>query len=145
MQLTIEVLPAPLGPIMENSSPALTPKLTSVSALTPPKRSETPRTSKAYSTHSLRNAYSATVVTCFAIGIHAIKLGRFARSRVWQRSRSTRFIATGQPVSTGSARQRLLLPQARKPPGPIDFGIRERFRAKHALGLAAFAKASAAE
>jgi len=27
MQLTIEVLPAPLGPIIENNSPSLTPKL----------------------------------------------------------------------------------------------------------------------
>src|ERR1700736_4595704 len=54
MQLTIEVLPAPLGPIIENSSPSFTPKLTSVSARTPPKRSDTPRTSKACSTHSLR-------------------------------------------------------------------------------------------
>src|ERR1700694_928732 len=54
MQLTIEVLPAPLGPIIENSSPSFTLKLTSVSARTPPKRSDTPRTSKACSTHSLR-------------------------------------------------------------------------------------------
>src|SRR5882762_2863444 len=54
MQLTIEVLPAPLGPIIENSSPSFTPKETSVSARTPPKRSDTPRTSKACSTHSLR-------------------------------------------------------------------------------------------
>src|SRR5258705_6190379 len=54
MQLTIEVLPAPLGPMIENSSPSFTPKLTSVSARTPPKRSDTPRTSKACSTHSLR-------------------------------------------------------------------------------------------
>src|SRR5260370_4329310 len=53
MQLTIEVLPAPLGPIIENSSPSFTPKLTSASARTPPKRSDTPRTSKACSTHSL--------------------------------------------------------------------------------------------
>src|ERR1700687_811642 len=52
MQLTIEVLPAPLGPMSENSSPSFTPKLTSVSARTPPKRSDTPRTSKPYSTHS---------------------------------------------------------------------------------------------
>src|SRR6266513_4784484 len=58
MQLTIEVLPAPLGPIIENSSPSFTPKLTSVSARTPPKRSETPRTSKACSTHSLPGAVS---------------------------------------------------------------------------------------
>src|ERR1700712_2204481 len=59
MQLTIEVLPAPLGPMMENSSPASTPKLTSVSARTPPKRSDTPRTSKACSTHSLLRALRA--------------------------------------------------------------------------------------
>src|ERR1700676_295834 len=53
MQLMIEVLPAPLGPMIENSSPSFRPKLTSVSARTPPKRSDTPRTSKACSTHSL--------------------------------------------------------------------------------------------
>src|ERR1700726_4506076 len=53
MQLMIEVLPAPLGPMIENNSPSFTPKLTSVSARTPPKRSDTPRTSKACSTHSL--------------------------------------------------------------------------------------------
>ena len=45
MQLTIEVLPAPFGPMMENSSPLRTWKLTSVSAWTPPKRRETPRDS----------------------------------------------------------------------------------------------------
>src|SRR5579872_4557364 len=50
MQLTIEVLPAPFGPMMENSSPSLTPKLTSVSARTPPKRNETPRTSRLLAT-----------------------------------------------------------------------------------------------
>src|SRR5579871_1286851 len=49
MQLTIEVLPAPLGPMIENSSPPLTPKLTSVSARTPPKRKETERTSNVWS------------------------------------------------------------------------------------------------
>src|ERR1019366_6861329 len=57
MQLTIEVLPAPLGPMIENSSPSFTPKLTSVSARTPPKRSDTPRTSKALSTHSSHAAF----------------------------------------------------------------------------------------
>src|SRR5436305_12633127 len=56
MQLMIEVLPAPLGPIIENNSPSLTPKLTSVSARTPPKRNDTLRTSKAWSTHSLPRA-----------------------------------------------------------------------------------------
>src|SRR5215468_4959539 len=54
MQLTIEVLPAPFGPMMENSSPSFTPKETSVSARTPPKRSDTPRTSNVFDTHSLR-------------------------------------------------------------------------------------------
>src|SRR4051794_12887073 len=54
MQLMIEVLPAPFGPMIENSSPSLTPKLTSVSARTPPKRNDTPRTSKACSTDILR-------------------------------------------------------------------------------------------
>src|SRR4051812_35887271 len=41
MQLTIEVLPAPFGPMMEKTSPRRTSKDTSVSARTPPKRSET--------------------------------------------------------------------------------------------------------
>src|SRR5260221_10371763 len=54
MQLTIEVLPAPLGPMIENNSPSLTPKLTSVSARTPPKRSDTPRTSNVLATHFLQ-------------------------------------------------------------------------------------------
>ncbi|CAA7612303.1 hypothetical protein MCP1_100040 [Candidatus Terasakiella magnetica] len=45
MQLSIEVLPAPLGPMMENSSPLLTSKLTSLSARTPPNPSDTSRTS----------------------------------------------------------------------------------------------------
>src|SRR5579862_7655896 len=50
MQLTMEVLPAPLGPMMENSSPSRTPKLTSVSARTPPNRRDTPRASRISST-----------------------------------------------------------------------------------------------
>src|SRR5581483_234077 len=54
MQLTIEVLPAPFGPMIENSSPSFTLKETSVSARTPPKRSDTPRTSNVFDTHSLR-------------------------------------------------------------------------------------------
>jgi hypothetical protein len=41
MQLTIEVLPAPFGPMIENSSPARMAKLTSVSAVMPPNRSVT--------------------------------------------------------------------------------------------------------
>src|SRR5438067_12540484 len=36
MQLTIEVLPAPFGPMIENNSRSRIEKLTSVSALTPP-------------------------------------------------------------------------------------------------------------
>src|SRR3954471_21754652 len=54
MQLTIEVLPAPFGPMMEYSSPSLTPKETAVSARTPPKRSDTPRTSKSLFKRPLR-------------------------------------------------------------------------------------------
>src|SRR6187455_2452080 len=54
MQLTIEVLPAPFGPMMENSSPSFTPKETSVSARTPPKRNDTSRTSNVFDTQSLR-------------------------------------------------------------------------------------------
>jgi len=41
MQLTIDVLPAPFGPMMENSSPSRIEKLTSASALTPPNNSVT--------------------------------------------------------------------------------------------------------
>src|SRR6476620_949072 len=41
MQLTMEVLPAPFGPMIEKTSPRSTLKETSVSARTPPKRSET--------------------------------------------------------------------------------------------------------
>src|SRR5579871_5721059 len=55
MQLTIEVLPAPLGPMIENSSPDFTEKLTSVSARTPPKRNDTPRTSSVSSNHPSHN------------------------------------------------------------------------------------------
>src|SRR5581483_540151 len=53
MQLTIEVLPAPLGPMIENSSPPRIVKLTSVSARTPPNRNDTPRTSNVVSTQIL--------------------------------------------------------------------------------------------
>ena len=42
--LSIEVLPAPLGPMMANTSPCSTSKLTLWTACTPPKRSETSRT-----------------------------------------------------------------------------------------------------
>ena len=41
MQLKIDVLPAPLGPIIAKSSFDLTLKLTSSRAVTPPKRSVT--------------------------------------------------------------------------------------------------------
>src|ERR1700729_2070297 len=71
MQLTIEVLPAPLGPMIENSSPDLTPKLTSVSARTPPKRSDTPRTSNVWSNRPSRlPAYGAFR----ALGLISLKL-----------------------------------------------------------------------
>src|SRR6476661_10206730 len=76
MQLTIEVLPAPLGPMIENSSPSFTPKLTSVSARTPPKRSDTPRTSKACSTHSLLKGASG------ARGLHPLSP---CSARQWSR------------------------------------------------------------
>src|SRR5258705_13311463 len=90
MQLTIEVLPAPLGPMIENSSPSFTPKLTSVSARTPPKRSDTPRTSKACSTHSLR------------CRIFRIFQPEYAQSNQWRFARS--FFggdrsATAEPVT----------------------------------------------
>ena len=39
MALKIDVLPAPLGPMMANSSPDLMTKETSLIAITPPKRS----------------------------------------------------------------------------------------------------------
>src|SRR5450631_1897037 len=81
MQLMIEVLPAPLGPMIENSSPSFTPKLTSESARTPPKRSDTPRTSKACSKHSLRNAHFAKADTGFAIGIRVIPIWRLRALR----------------------------------------------------------------
>src|SRR6266516_2962437 len=66
MQLTIEVLPAPFGPIMENSSPSFTVKLTSVSARIPPKRSETARTSNARSTPSSRHARRLSLLSSTA-------------------------------------------------------------------------------
>ena len=40
MQLSIELLPAPFGPMMARISPSRTSKLMSVSAFTPPKASE---------------------------------------------------------------------------------------------------------
>jgi hypothetical protein len=46
MQLTMEVLPAPFGPMMEKTSPFLISKETSVNARTPPKRSETCSTAR---------------------------------------------------------------------------------------------------
>src|SRR3954454_267011 len=73
MQLTIEVLPAPFGPMMENSSPSLTPKETSLGARTPPKRSDTPRTSKAFSTQSLRQR-DFRVLTYLGLQAHPIRL-----------------------------------------------------------------------
>src|SRR5712671_5020173 len=84
MQLTIEVFPAPLGPIIENNSPSLTPKLTSVSARTPPKRSDTPRTSKACSTHSLPGAISGTVISIALRKCSRSKLSALEALYRWQ-------------------------------------------------------------
>src|ERR1700735_3663130 len=105
MQLTIEVLPAPLGPIIENSSPSLTPKLTSVSARTPPKRSDTPRTSKACSTFPPSRARSA--------GGDRSEYALFNQGD-WPRScpavrRSSPTRAAGQPVLGTLARQQVRL------------------------------------
>src|SRR4029450_1625101 len=46
MQLSIEVLPAPFGPMMEKTWPFSTRKLTSLNARTPPKRIDTSDTSR---------------------------------------------------------------------------------------------------
>src|SRR5471030_3045355 len=108
MQLTIEVLPAPLGPIIENSSPWFTPKLTSVSARTPPKRRDTPRTSKACSTHSLRKAYLQQNGYRFCDqNTHNLAKAPVALFCVRPRPRSTRFIPIGQPCFTPADNNRL--------------------------------------
>ena len=57
MTFSIDDLPAPFGPMIERISPCRMSKLTSVSALTPPKRSVMPRTSS--STSSKRRARTA--------------------------------------------------------------------------------------
>jgi len=44
MALKIVVLPAPLGPISVNTSPVFTSKLTSATAFTPPKATDSPST-----------------------------------------------------------------------------------------------------
>src|ERR1700721_4367397 len=114
MQLTIEVLPAPLGPIIENSSPSWTPKVTSVSARTPPKRSDTPRTSKACSTHSLHPGASSAL--CFGVGadeINPVHHDGAICFTGW--SRSTVALVAGAV----RARDRTSLD-----PAPADFGIR---------------------
>src|ERR1700737_1922450 len=84
MQLTIEVLPAPLGPMIENNSPSFTPKLTSASARTPPKRNDTPRTSKACSTHSLRwrifRSFNRNISSLSNGVLHALSFWRLPRS-----------------------------------------------------------------
>src|SRR5579871_2880123 len=66
MQLTMEVLPAPLGPMMENSSPSRTAKLTSVNARTPPNRKDTPRAARISSTQnpSRTGALEALFILC---------------------------------------------------------------------------------
>src|SRR6185369_3448236 len=80
MQLTIEVLPAPFGPMIENSSPSFTPKETSVSARTPPKRSDTPRTSNVFDTHSLRD-----MAPCAALFIFGLRSRRDLTSGLYGR------------------------------------------------------------
>src|SRR5882724_10186114 len=123
--------------MIENSSPALTPKLTSVSARTPPKRSDTPRTSKAYSTHSLRNEYSAKSGDLFCdqnirdsnrahsgalgLGLAAAEINPVHRD--------------GSPCFNAADTSTVALAAGLTRPAPIDFGIRECFRAKPALGL----------
>jgi hypothetical protein len=49
MQFSIEVLPAPFGPMMARISPLRMSKDTSVRAFTPPKRKETPSTERSTS------------------------------------------------------------------------------------------------
>src|SRR5690348_13778674 len=66
----IEVLPAPFGPMIENSSPSLTAKLTSLSARTPPKRSETLSASNACATRSRRAAIPDRHCALFFAGGH---------------------------------------------------------------------------
>src|SRR5580704_7726194 len=66
MQLTIEVLPAPLGPMIENSSPSRMVKLTSVSARTPPNRNDTPRTSNVVSTKTLPEKWRCRALALLA-------------------------------------------------------------------------------
>jgi hypothetical protein len=110
--LTIEVLPAPLGPMIENSSPSLTPKLTSVNSRTPPRRSDTPRTFKECYTHcSLESVFRQA---CLPAGLQAfvgldskVNFGFCETEYAWSNPgtlgallafRSTRFIVSGQPV-----------------------------------------------
>src|SRR6185312_13487561 len=96
MQLTIEVLPAPLGPMIENSSPSRTEKLTSVSARTPPKRSEIPRTSNVVFNHSSWIRRFSRSLPVFGIGFCSAK----ARSYIDPPGVTMRrmgFAATGTP------------------------------------------------
>src|SRR5436309_2730700 len=95
MQLTIEVLPAPFGPMMENNSPSLTPKETSVSARTPPKRSDTPRTSKACSTQSLHSR------RCGALCIDNQRVEPFPGSRLTGLAHSIVLMAKSHHVMPG--------------------------------------------
>src|SRR5512141_2418537 len=61
--LSIELLPAPFGPMIARISCSRTSKLTSVSAFTPPNASDTPSTARMTSP-SLRPAASATLASC---------------------------------------------------------------------------------
>src|SRR5665213_2382259 len=140
MQLTIEVLPAPLGPMIENSSPSLTPKLTSVSARTPPKRSDTPRTSKACSTHSLRNCAFRRRPDCAWSdqgAWHALYLASGKINPV-RRDRSTGFSHIGMPAvavvasAAGLTRSALVLDFT----GVECYGLRRGQKASGAPDLA---------
>src|ERR1700730_12003594 len=125
MQLTIEVLPAPLGPMIENSSPSFTPKLTSVSARTPPKRSDTPRTSKACSTHPLHPCVFRKACPGFRVQ------GEFGFC-----DQNTRNLLKALGALFGSAIDEInpvrrdgstcfnYISRLTVGPGPIDFGIR---------------------
>jgi hypothetical protein len=63
----------------------LTPKLTSVSARTPPKRSDTPRTSKACFTRSLpRSVFRQTCFRQACFGKARLRLDPKANFGVWR-------------------------------------------------------------
>src|ERR1700687_2214062 len=118
MQLTIDVLPAPLGPMIENSSPSFTPKLTSVSARTPPKRSDTPRTSKACSTLPSIPAYSAKPAPDSGSGRIRLLRSQGAWRALWLA------IDEINPVRCDGSTCFTYISRLTVGSGPIDFGIR---------------------